>query len=143
MLRQPPRSTLFPYTTLFRSRWGVDHERRLGALPGQVAYAGAAHLSRLYDLLDAAALVRRRDDGRDPEYPRGLRHHPQVRDAGVCTPPDRGDAPSVHRPQSLAGRPRLRGHAPRPFALETVRGHVAGSDRSTTRDSHAAGRDGP
>src|SRR5207249_970150 len=36
------------------------------------AYAGAAHLSRLYDLLDAAALVRRRDDGRDPEYPRGL-----------------------------------------------------------------------
>src|SRR5437773_5922538 len=65
MLRQPPRSTLFPYTTLFRSRWGVDHERRLGALPGQVAYAGAAHLSRLYDLLDAAALVRRRDDGRD------------------------------------------------------------------------------
>src|SRR5213078_812179 len=72
-------------------RWGVDHERRLGALPGQVAYAGAVHLSRLYDLLDAAALVRRRDDGRDPEYPRGLRHHPRVRDAGVCTPPDRGD----------------------------------------------------
>src|SRR5947208_9470541 len=22
MLRRPPRSTLFPYTTLFRSRWG-------------------------------------------------------------------------------------------------------------------------
>src|SRR5947209_10835470 len=25
MSRPPPRSTLFPYTTLFRSRWRVDH----------------------------------------------------------------------------------------------------------------------
>src|SRR2546426_6605496 len=24
MIRRPPRSTLFPYTTLFRSRWGED-----------------------------------------------------------------------------------------------------------------------
>src|SRR3712207_8439859 len=24
MIRRPPRSTLFPYTTLFRSRWLVD-----------------------------------------------------------------------------------------------------------------------
>src|SRR3712207_8203226 len=24
MIRRPPRSTLFPYTTLFRS-WGIDH----------------------------------------------------------------------------------------------------------------------
>src|SRR2546429_2400680 len=29
MIRRPPRSTLFPYTTLFRSR--VDHERHVGA----------------------------------------------------------------------------------------------------------------
>src|SRR3712207_8475184 len=28
MIRRPPRSTLFPYTTLFRSRW-----RRLDSLP--------------------------------------------------------------------------------------------------------------
>src|SRR3712207_8611581 len=26
MIRRPPRSTLFPYTTLFRSAGGVDHE---------------------------------------------------------------------------------------------------------------------
>src|SRR5438034_6482141 len=26
MIRRPPRSTLFPYTTLFRSRGGYDHE---------------------------------------------------------------------------------------------------------------------
>src|SRR6266481_5326443 len=40
MIRRPPRSTLFPYTTLFRSRLGVGTHalRRLGAfaaiLPG-------------------------------------------------------------------------------------------------------------
>src|SRR3989442_3385757 len=27
MIRQPPRSTLFPYTTLFRSAWRLVHER--------------------------------------------------------------------------------------------------------------------
>src|SRR3712207_8379537 len=31
MIRRPPRSTLFPYTTLFRSR--VDEESRSGAPP--------------------------------------------------------------------------------------------------------------
>src|SRR2546426_7875464 len=38
MIRRPPRSTLFPYTTLFRSRDGEPvgeppHERRLGRRP--------------------------------------------------------------------------------------------------------------
>src|SRR2546427_2148788 len=28
MIRRPPRSTLFPYTTLFRSRGHVDRQRR-------------------------------------------------------------------------------------------------------------------
>src|SRR6478736_8960236 len=27
MIRRPPRSTLFPYTTLFRSRWRCRHGR--------------------------------------------------------------------------------------------------------------------
>src|SRR5947209_17272278 len=31
MIRRPPRSTLFPYTTLFRSRWRQKTELRLGA----------------------------------------------------------------------------------------------------------------
>src|SRR5256886_15708290 len=26
MIRRPPRSTLFPYTTLFRSPYGIDHQ---------------------------------------------------------------------------------------------------------------------
>src|SRR3989449_5463359 len=37
MIRRPPRSTLFPYTTLFRSRRGgpagCDHEGAVGAAP--------------------------------------------------------------------------------------------------------------
>src|SRR2546425_3866527 len=29
MIRRPPRSTLFPYTTLFRSRYELDVRRRI------------------------------------------------------------------------------------------------------------------
>src|SRR2546430_12339482 len=32
MIRRPPRSTLFPYTTLFRSRLKLGHHRRYGQL---------------------------------------------------------------------------------------------------------------
>src|SRR5260221_6238892 len=29
MIRRPPRSTLFPYTTLFRSRMGISNRNRI------------------------------------------------------------------------------------------------------------------
>src|SRR2546430_7709028 len=38
MIRRPPRSTLFPYTTLFRSlqaRWRRHHRRTARRLPGR------------------------------------------------------------------------------------------------------------
>src|SRR2546430_5088888 len=40
MIRRPPRSTLFPYTTLFRSRshQGLAHSRVHGAPPGQLPH---------------------------------------------------------------------------------------------------------
>src|SRR3712207_8828815 len=46
MIRRPPRSTLFPYTTLFRSRAPVPGERHhphaaAAVLPGHLAVAGA------------------------------------------------------------------------------------------------------
>src|SRR2546430_9441717 len=44
MMRRPPRSTLFPYTTLFRSRWGgalPRRARRTAATPA----AKARHVS--------------------------------------------------------------------------------------------------
>src|SRR5438034_6305614 len=43
MLPPPPRSTLFPYTTLFRSRIQVHH---LGALDGEAALPQHVHLHR-------------------------------------------------------------------------------------------------
>src|SRR2546426_8715124 len=35
MIRRPPRSTLFPYTTLFRSRGHPGHEGRAHGVPGK------------------------------------------------------------------------------------------------------------
>src|SRR3712207_7985913 len=40
MIRRPPRSTLFPYTTLFRSLLGLGHARRLAL--GELHPAGRA-----------------------------------------------------------------------------------------------------
>src|SRR3712207_9227554 len=48
MIRRPPRSTLFPYTTLFRSRgWGrvinISSVHGLRASPYKSAYVAAKH----------------------------------------------------------------------------------------------------
>src|SRR6202000_3513241 len=43
-IRRPPRSTLFPYTTLFRSRGPAG--RRPGAAPALAAAVGPAHRDR-------------------------------------------------------------------------------------------------
>src|SRR5258708_22213268 len=48
MIRRPPRSTLFPYTTLFRSPALFDLARLLGE---QWPEAAAGHLPRLITLL--------------------------------------------------------------------------------------------
>src|SRR5260370_16170545 len=37
MIRRPPRSTLFPYTTLFRSRWKGGSRERTAAHPAPSA----------------------------------------------------------------------------------------------------------
>src|SRR3712207_8005164 len=43
MIRRPPRSTLFPYTTLFRSQVaGIQTRRRIGLHQTTAASAGAA-----------------------------------------------------------------------------------------------------
>src|SRR5438477_3211030 len=60
MIRRPPRSTLFPYTTLFRSPAPQDFGRLPpGARRGQAAAAGQAAL---------------RDAGRDPPADRPGEH---------------------------------------------------------------------
>src|SRR2546422_5452766 len=42
MIRRPPRSTLFPYTTLFRSRWRVTQRTIARAAARQRALLAAA-----------------------------------------------------------------------------------------------------
>src|SRR5437773_9513327 len=61
MIRRPPRSTLFPYTTLFRS---------LSGRPGAVSAGRAVRAGEL-SRLGAAALLARR--GRDLARDSGLR----------------------------------------------------------------------
>src|SRR5437763_9603499 len=46
MIRRPPRSTLFPYTTLFRSA-GVELERHVGAVVGRIDHELVADQSRI------------------------------------------------------------------------------------------------
>src|SRR2546422_6767042 len=47
MIRRPPRSTLFPYTTLFRSRPGSDSRRRR-CRPRESLSAGESHWQLLH-----------------------------------------------------------------------------------------------
>src|SRR5256886_6807196 len=47
MIRRPPRSTLFPYTTLFRSHIGAEDARRAHR---QVVHRGAVHIEPPADL---------------------------------------------------------------------------------------------
>src|SRR3712207_8609745 len=48
MIRRPPRSTLFPYTTLFRSQQGIDLEA-FGPVRGQVAVVVNSRLECGFD----------------------------------------------------------------------------------------------
>src|SRR2546430_10384098 len=75
MIRRPPRSTLFPYTTLFRSEPGLDHSapeslargsHELSELPRAQAELGGARPDLLAPAVgvDAVALaIARRDRG--------------------------------------------------------------------------------
>src|SRR4051794_41953809 len=74
MIRRPPRSTLFPYTTLFRS---ASPGRRHLAAPGgrRERRIGAAH---------AARPVPRRPPGADRKSTRLNSSHPSISYAVFC-----------------------------------------------------------
>src|SRR3712207_8122971 len=81
MIRRPPRSTLFPYTTLFRSVQGDDDPaaRPGGAGGGRVEVTGAAHADR-----GRAGPERVADpEGRSEEHTSELRH-PNISYAVFC-----------------------------------------------------------
>src|SRR2546427_11161699 len=99
MIRRPPRSTLFPYTTLFRSRrWRPDGRRRrvlayvTAPRAGTAAYGGAA---------PAHAVGRDvgRAGARDPQSP-GLTQGPRSAARGAAA------AGLGRTPQAQSGRRR-------------------------------------
>src|SRR3712207_7997111 len=60
MIRRPPRSTLFPYTTLFRSRKADPRNRRADARPGREDHDRSRHPDRRRDR--AGGPVRRSEE---------------------------------------------------------------------------------
>src|SRR5258706_10237475 len=63
MIRRPPRSTLFPYTTLFRSRGHASAERdRMLLGNADVEHALREHLP---EFVESRAVGHRRGDGDD------------------------------------------------------------------------------
>src|SRR5690606_41536322 len=83
MLRRPPRSTLFPYTTLFRSqhRRGGEHQHD----PRELV---AGEQQRLHpdERVDGGLGQQRREDGRDPGEGRSEEHTSELqsRENLVC-----------------------------------------------------------
>src|SRR2546427_6568174 len=55
MIRRPPRSTLFPYTTLFRSDVGLDQPLGRLASGARVGLGGALLPQHVHRLLEVAA----------------------------------------------------------------------------------------
>src|SRR3989442_6683097 len=98
MIRRPPRSTLFPYTTLFRSTNGSDsrvhapHPRRY-----RCAGAGGAGATPSGAAAARHRICRRGGAARDRRARRGARG----------TPPDDGGAPGIPaaRARVLRGAP--------------------------------------
>src|SRR2546422_7084196 len=92
MIRRPPRSTLFPYTTLFRSRLvrpvRLRADRRGhqagGGLGGVAARPGADHAARAAGGLGAARLAERGAFSRDRKSTRLNSSHGYISYAVFC-----------------------------------------------------------
>src|SRR2546430_7466548 len=84
MIRRPPRSTLFPYTTLFRSLWGkearaehleIPHFERVFAIASAMASVPNVQQAPDYDsllILTAWYSVRPGQEGFLGSYPKAL-----------------------------------------------------------------------
>src|SRR3712207_9069488 len=81
MIRRPPRSTLFPYTTLFRSEPLVEQRERVRATPRVTRHARlpAAHRA----LARRLALERRSVEPPLARHDEPRRPHPRVEPQGL------------------------------------------------------------
>src|SRR5256885_10689741 len=73
MIRRPPRSTLFPYTTLFRSGSGSERLRlqaraRARGLSGIVWHGAVPDAGRLFRAFDVFVLSSRTEGTRSEEH---------------------------------------------------------------------------
>src|SRR3712207_7384303 len=64
MIRRPPRSTLFPYTTLFRSESGPSSHGRKGRIPRRLLLDDHRRGRDLVELISTKRLRARRQPGR-------------------------------------------------------------------------------
>src|SRR2546423_2968058 len=90
MIRRPPRSTLFPYTTLFRSFSSADFIRRGGRIPAPIhslRNRSEEHTSELQSLayLVCRLLLEKKNDGRSPIFDPSVRRPPTA--SGPSTHP--------------------------------------------------------
>src|SRR3712207_8554605 len=101
MIRRPPRSTLFPYTTLFRSVAGLGGLLRGG---GHLAVGGTAGLVRPQqlargvgdrDLVEPEALDRARDELGDRKSTRLNSSHANISYAVFCLKKKTHPAPLI------------------------------------------------
>src|SRR5438552_7664576 len=102
MVRRPPRSTLFPYTTLFRSGEAVEGKRSAEA--GDLAGGGVRHEAPVHVLAvprrDSQAALTLARAVRSEEHTSELSHQ-IIAYAGFCSN-DLGEAPAVEIRESHA-----------------------------------------
>src|SRR2546425_11050342 len=112
MIRRPPRSTLFPYTTLFRSilrtdaRFG-EHRRRLYHHESGATDCAAPQMDKMPVVrvaIHAGVLAHRRDDDAVAQgHVAKLERVEQTRHGvllaeGASSPPRRGNGPALSQP---------------------------------------------
>src|SRR3989442_11556389 len=81
MIRRPPRSTLFPYTTLFRSLWAYTYAVEHPA-PGKPAFSPVTALGLV--VFEPDAFVHRRGGGLDRKSTRLNSSHVRISYAVFC-----------------------------------------------------------
>src|SRR2546427_12400368 len=124
MIRRPPRSTLFPYTTLFRSRAEtMPRARDGGVLRGPRRRTAPRRAGRRVAL---GAAVRGRTRG-EPALRRPVGRAPQRRDAG----PGAGGVAGAH----IAGGNGAGASGARPAGVPRVGGLPRGPDRGDDRSA--------